>query len=260
MSEQYTVGRVAQLAGVSVRTLHHYDAVALVRPSGRAVNGYRVYAPADIQRLHQVLVYRRLGFGLAEIAVLLDDPAVDPAEHLRRQRALLVQRGEQVTAMLAAIDRLLEATGMGIQLTPEEQFEVFGTDKVGGEWAEEAEQRWGDTAAYQQAQRRTASYAKQDWQRLKAEADAGLQEFASAMRDGAPADGERARTLAEAHRAFLTRWFYDCSHDMHRGLAATYVDDDRFRATFEAVAPGLAQYVSEAIVANADAATSSPGA
>lgn len=75
------------------------------------------------------------------------------------------------------------------------------------------------------------------------------------MRDGAPADSDRARGLAEAHRAFLTRWFYDCSHDVHRGLAAVYVDDDRFRATFEAVAPGLAHYVSEAIVANADTAT-----
>jgi hypothetical protein len=138
-----------------------------------------------------------------------------------------------------------------MQLTPEEQREVFGTDKVGGEWADEAETRWGETAAFQESQRRAASFSKEDWARLKEDSDAGLRSFATAMSDGVPADSTAGMALAEQHREFLCRWFYECSHEMHRNLAEMYVSDERFTATFDAVAPGLAAYVHDAIVANA---------
>ena len=93
---------------------------------------------------------------------------------------------------------------MGISLTPEEQFEVFGTDKVGGEWADEASERWGDTDAFRESQRRTAAYTKDDWQRLKAEADEGLRAFRDALQSGA-AGRRRAepRASAEEHRAYI---------------------------------------------------------
>ncbi|HVT21845.1 MAG TPA: MerR family transcriptional regulator [Mycobacteriales bacterium] len=253
MAEEYTVGRVAEIAGVTVRTLHHYDEIGLVRASGRTAAGYRFYEPSDIDRLHQVLTYRRLGFALDDIAALIDDPDIDAVGHLRRQRALLVERGERISAMVTAIDKELEARAMGMQLTPEEQLEVFGTDKVGGEWAAEAEQRWGETAAFRESQRRTASYTKEDWARLKDESDAALRSFADAMRGGVAADSAAGMALAEAHRDFLTRWFYDCDHQMHRNLAEMYVADERFSATFEVVAPGLAVYVRDAVVANATA-------
>lgn len=253
MAEEYTVGRVAGLAGVTVRTLHHYDEIGLVVASGRTAAGYRVYEPPDVDRLARVLTYRGLGFALDEIAALLDDPAVDAVAHLRRQRELLVDRGERLSAMVAAIDKELEARAMGIQLSAEEQLEVFGTDKVGGEWATEAEQRWGDTDAFRESQRRAARYTKEDWARLKEESDAGLRGFAAAMSDGVAATGSAGRQLAEEHRAFLCRWFYDCDYDLHRNLAEMYVADERFTATFDAVAPGLAAYVHDAIVANAEA-------
>jgi hypothetical protein len=137
-------------------------------------------------------------------------------------------------------------------LTPEEQLEIFGTDKVGGEWADEAERRWGEADLYQESQRRAATYTKADWARLKQESDAGLRGFADALRDGEAADGDHARALAEEHRRFLSAWFYDCPYAVHRNLAMTYVDDERFRATFDSVLPGLADYMSEAIIANAD--------
>ncbi|HVV77314.1 MAG TPA: MerR family transcriptional regulator [Mycobacteriales bacterium] len=253
MAEDYTVGRVAEIAGVTVRTLHHYDEIGLVRASGRTAAGYRVYELADIERLQQALTYRALGFGLDEIAALIDNPDVDAVGHLLRQRELLVERGGQISAMVAAIDKALEARAMGMQLTPEEQLEVFGTDKVGGEWAEEAEARWGETDAFRESQRRTASYTKADWARLKEEADSGVQGFASAMRDGVGAGSEAGMALAEQHRQFLSRWFYDCDHAMHRSLGESYVADGRFTATFDSVEPGLAAYVRDAIVANATA-------
>jgi DNA-binding transcriptional MerR regulator len=253
MDSEYGVGRVAELAGVTVRTLHHYDEIGLVRPSGRTPAGYRVYSAGDIDRLQQVLLYRRLGFGLDEIGALIDDATIDAVAHLRRQRDLLMARGAELEAMVAAIDAQLEARRMGMQLTPEEQLDVFGTDKVGGEWADEAWERWGETETYQESQRRAASYTKADREQLKVESDSGLQSFAAAMASGEPADSAAAMQLAEEHREFLTKWFYDCGYEMHRSLALMYVEDERFTATFEVVAPGLTAYVSETIIANADA-------
>ena len=245
------MGRVAELAGVTVRTLHHYDEIGLVTPSGRSAGGYRVYGPADVERLREVLTYRRLGLGLREIAELVSDPGADAVAHLRRQRELLVGQREQAAALIAAIDKELEARAMGMQLTPEEQLEVFGTDKAGGEWAQEAEQRWGSTDAYKQSQRRAAAYSKEDWQRIKAEGDANLRAFARALRAGLPASGPEAMEAAERHRRHISQYFYDCDYPMHRGLADMYLADERFTANYENVEPGLARYVHDAIHASA---------
>lgn len=250
----YTVGELAELTHVSVRTLHHYDRIGLLRPGGRSAVGYRHYGPAELARLRRILFYRALDFGLDRIAELLDDPDTDTEQHLGEQRRLLRRRIERDHELLAAIERELEATKVGMSLTPEEQFEVFGTDKVGGEWADEAAGRWGETDTYKESQRRASHYTKADWAAIKAEADTALQTFANAMRSGSPADGDLAMDLAEEHRRYLSRWFYQCSYELHRGLAQMYVADPRFTQTYDIVAPGLAQYVHDAILANADRA------
>jgi MerR family transcriptional regulator, thiopeptide resistance regulator len=252
VEDHLSVGRLAELAGITVRTLHHYDEIGLVRPSARTPAGYRAYAPGDVERLRQVLMYRRLGFGLREVAELVADPAVDAAAHLRRQRGLLLSRRDEVDAMVAAIDKELEARAMGINLTAAEQLEVFGTDKAGGEWADEAQQRWGGTDAYRESQARAARYGKDDWVRIKAEADEIVHAFAAALRAGRPARGADATDLAERHRQHISRYFHDCGYPMHQCLADMYVTDPRFTAAYDGVEPGLARYVHDAILANAD--------
>jgi len=118
MAEDLTVGQVAELAGVTVRTLHHYDEIGLVQPSSRTPAGYRGYSAGDVERLREVLAYRRLGFGLREIADLVGDPATDALAHLRRLRGLLVDQRNRAAAMVTAIDQELEARAMGIRTTP----------------------------------------------------------------------------------------------------------------------------------------------
>jgi MerR family transcriptional regulator, thiopeptide resistance regulator len=245
-----SVGDTAALAGVTVRTLHHYDRIGLLSPSERTAAGYRRYTPSDLDRLHRVLVYRELGFPLEEVATLLDDPDADPAAHLRRQHRLLRERLERTQAMVAAVEKEMEARTMGISLTPEERFELFGKG-FSDEYQAEAEERWGDTEAWAQSQRRTAAYTKEDWVRIKTEADDVQNRFAEAMRSGAAADSAPAMDVAEEHRQHISRWFYDCPPQMHAGLGRMYVEDERFAANYEAVAPGLAQYVSTAVQANA---------
>ncbi len=248
---QYTVGEAAALSHVSVRALHHYDELGLLTPSGRSAAGYRLYSGADLGRLQQILFYRELDFRLDEIAGILADPDAGTDDHLRRQHALLRGRFDRVAALIGAIEKEMEARKMGISLTPQEQFEIFGTDQM-NEHAAEAEQRWGNTDAWEQSRRKTAAYTKADWIAIKAEADASIASFAGALRADQPPSGADAMDLAEAHRQHLGRWFYDCDYDMHRSLAALYTSDARFTAPYDEIEPGMSQYVHDAIQANAD--------
>ncbi|WP_062214139.1 MerR family transcriptional regulator [Streptomyces sp. NBRC 109706] len=128
---------MAELTGVTVRTLHHYDEIGLVRPSARTAAGYRAYSARDVERLREVLAYRRLGFGLREIADLVDDPATDAVTRLRRLRGLLLEQRDRAAAMVTAIDGELEARAMGIRTTPEEQLRMFGAqlyDAIGSDY------------------------------------------------------------------------------------------------------------------------------
>lgn len=246
----YTVGQVARVARVTVRTLHHYDEIGLLSPSGRTRAGYRRYDDADLERLQQILFYRELGFPLEEIATILDDPDVDPTQHLRRQHQLLTSRIKRLQEMVEAIEFAMEARKMGIHLTPEERFEVFGEFDP-DQYAEEAQERWGQTEAYQESQRRASGYTKEDWQRHKAENEDWARRFVAVMESGAPADSAQARELAEEHRQLISRWFYECSYEIHTGLADMYVDDPRFTEYYEKIKPGMARYLNEAIHANA---------
>ncbi|MFF4827864.1 MerR family transcriptional regulator [Streptomyces sp. NPDC001312] len=247
----YSVGQVAGFAGVTVRTLHHYDDIGLLVPGERSHAGHRRYGDADLDRLQQILFYRELGFPLEEVAALLDDPEADPGVHLRRRHELLTARIEKLKKMAAAVEKAMEARRMGIDLTPEERFEVFG-DHDPEQYADEVRQRWGDTEAYQQSQRRTASYTKEDWKRLTEEQDAIHRRMAALLDAGTPAGSEAAMDVAEEHRRFISGSYYDCGHEMHTCLAQMYVADPRFTATYEKIRPGLAAYLREAILANAE--------
>ncbi|HEY0700595.1 MAG TPA: MerR family transcriptional regulator [Micromonospora sp.] len=246
----HPVGRVAELAGVTVRTLHHYDEIGLLSPSGRSPAGYRRYDEDDLNRLQQILFYRELGFPLDEIERMLDDPDADHATHLRRQHELLSARRDRLQKMITAIEFMLEARKVEIKLTPEEKFEVFG-DFDPDQHAAEAERRWGGTDTYRQSAERTAGYGKQDWQRIQAEMADWSQRFGALMDAGTPAEEPAAMALAEEHRQHITRWFYDCSYKIHTGLADMYLADEKFKAYYEGIKPGMARYLHDAIHANA---------
>ncbi|GAA2501569.1 MerR family transcriptional regulator [Streptomyces thermolineatus] len=246
----YSVGQVAEFAGVTVRTLHHYDAIGLLSPGGRSAAGHRRYDDADLDRLQQILFYRELGFPLDEVAAILDDPDADPVAHLRRQHELLTGRIARLTEMAEAVEHAMEARRMGINLTPEEKFEVFG-DFDPDEHAQEAERRWGGTDAWSRSQARAARRTKEDWLRIKEESEDWNRRYAELMDAGEPADGERAAALAEEHRLHICGWFYDCPYEMHAALGDMYVADPRFTATYEAVRPGMAAHLRDAITANA---------
>ncbi|MFC5834918.1 TipAS antibiotic-recognition domain-containing protein [Nonomuraea insulae] len=137
-----------------------------------------------------------------------------------------------------------------LNLTAAERTELFGGFDP-DEHAAEAEQRWGGTQAWTDAMRRSSTYTKQDWQHFMAEAAEINARMADAMRSGTPANGDLAMDLAEEHRAHISRWCYECTYEIHRGLGDMYVADPRFTTSIDATAPGLAAYYQAAITANA---------
>jgi len=244
-----TVGRVAALAGVTVRTLHHYEQIGLLVPSDRSPAGYRIYTAADIDRLTRILYYRALALPLHELTPLLDDHR--PLRHLERQHTLLKERLARNQRMLAAIERELEAHRMSYNLTPEEKLEVFGEFDPDAHEAE-AQERWDDTEAWHESRRRASRYSADDWRRIQAGTADLNARLAATMQSGEPATGKVAMNLAEEHRQAISRNFYECSPQMHRALGDLYISDARFTATIDAAGEGLAAWLREAIIANAE--------
>ena len=244
-----TVGELSRISGVTVRTLHHYDEIGLLRPSGRTASGYRLYDDDDVLRLQEILVLRELEIPLDDIAAALADTA-NRAVLLRRHRAALAAKRGKLDAMLAAVDHALVALEKGKPTMTSEDFKNLFDGFDPAEYEQEAEQRWGNTPAYQESQRRVKSYGKPEWEALGKEAAAINDRLVALMREGAPPTDPRVQAAVADHRGHITKWFYDCSRDMHRALGEMYIADPRFTKNIDKAAPGLAQYLAEAIRAS----------
>lgn len=243
----YQVKEVADIAGVSVRTLHHYDAIGLLVPSRRSGAGYRLYDDDDLLRLQQIVIGRELGLTLEAIGRSLDDPAFDRRQALLAQRQQLERRAAETAEMLRAVDRAL-----AVMQHPEgnpnmqELFDGFDASKYDAE----AEQRWGHTEAFQESKRRTAGYSADDWKRFGAEQAAILSDAFALLSAGERPDSAAATAVAERHRLAIDRWFYPCGFDLHRGLSDLYENDPRFAANLDKHGAGLTRFLIAAIRAN----------
>jgi DNA-binding transcriptional MerR regulator len=238
-----TVGAVARLAHVSVRTLHHYDRVGLLCPSGRSEARRRLYDARDLARLQQVLLYREV----------IAAPVFDRAAALAAQREQLAGQRARLDTMIGLVDTALATLRGETTMTEEELFAAFGDfDPAAHE--DEARERWGHTEAFAEAQRRTRTYSKDDWLRYRREAEEVNAALAALMDAGVPPDDRRTLAAAERHRLLIDRWFYSCTVRMHAALCEMYVADPRFTATFDEVRPGLARYLRDATAAALQAA------
>ncbi|WP_211226867.1 MerR family transcriptional regulator [Amycolatopsis benzoatilytica] len=250
MTEQgLTVGRAAALVGVSVKTLHHWDAVGLVRPSGRTSSGYRVYSDEDVARIHRVLVYRELGFSLADIGPLIDDPSVDSHAHLTRQRRELRERVARLRDMETAVERMMAATRGGMQLTAQEQVSIFGSE-WNPDWVDQAAARWGDTKQWAQYRERATDRTAEDWRGVAGEHTSINEDFAAAKRAGVAAGSPEANALAERHRGVLGNYF-DCTHAMHACIGRQFVAEAGYAEFYDGIEPGLTGWIRDVIFANA---------
>lgn len=244
----YTVKTVADLAGLSVRALHHYDEIGLLHPTSVSQAGYRLYSDADLERLQQILFFRELGFGLREIKEMIDSPSFDRRRALAGHRRLLREKRRRLDVLIASVERTIEAVDRGTRLEGKAMFEGFDEKQMEG-WREEARERWGKENV-DESWRRASKYTKADWSLISAESEAIEAGIAERM-DCDPADPEV--------QSFVDRWFrlineryYTCTPEIFRGLGDLYVNDERFKAHYEKRKPGLAEFMRAAMHAYCD--------
>lgn len=243
----YTVNALAKIAGVSVRTLHYYDQVGLLKPSTIQKNGYRVYEERELLLLQQILFFRELDFSVEEIKQIFSSSAFDLRQALQDHRALIELKKKRLSGLLKTIDATLKKLD---QTTPmddqdmKELYDTFGEETV-KKYADEVKQRWGHTEAYKQSMERASKMTKADTEKYKQDSDRFMKKVAETMDKGATSPEFQA--LIAEHFESLSTW-YEPNLEMYRGLAKMYVEDPRFTAYYEKYHEGLATVFSEAML------------
>lgn len=241
---RWSTAEVSRMAGVSSRTLRHYDHVGLLRPAGTGAGGLRWYGRAELLRLQHVLLLRELGLGLDDIAGVLDG-VQDEVEALRHHHDRLLADADRLLRLADTVEKtIIERTG-GTIMSAEKLFDGFRND----EYAAEARERWGDQAVA--AQERAAGWDDATAAEVRDEGEAIHRRLAEALAAGIATDDPAVQGVVAEHHAWVSRfWTPDAA--AYTGLGRLYVDDERFTATLDAHRPGLAAYLCEAMAVYAD--------
>jgi MerR family transcriptional regulator, multidrug-efflux activator len=241
------VKEVSDLAGVSVRTLHHYDAIGLLVPSSVTPAGYRLYSDGDLEKLQQILFFKEIGFSLQEVKEILDSPGFDRRRALEAHRELLLEKRERMDRMLETVDRTIESIEGGTNMARKDLFDGFDMEKIKehqAKYSEETRQLYGKDFV-EATERRVNGYSEDKWKEIHMTVSGIYSRLAARMPYG-PADPEAQQAVAAWHRC-ITDNFYDCTLQVFRGLGNLYVDDDRFTANINKHQIGLAQFMKEAM-------------
>jgi MerR family transcriptional regulator, multidrug-efflux activator len=244
----YTVKAVAEMASVTIRTLHYYDHIGLLRPASVTPAGYRLYTQADLERLQQILFFRELGLALDEIRVIVDSPSFNRKQALASHRELLVDKQRRLAKLVELVDRTIESMERGKKMGERDMFEGFDQKQL-EEWREEARQKWGSQQV-DESWRRASTYTKEDWAAIQRESKE-INEALAALMDRDPSDPE-VQTVIERHFRQIDERFYKVTPEVYRGLGELYVSDARFTANYDRVKPGLAHFMKEAMRVYAD--------
>ena len=246
----YRIGDVAALCGISTRTLHYYDDIHLLKPSMRSDAGYRIYSESDLKRLQHIMFYKVLGFSLDKIADILNDPHFDYQQALIEQREKILGNIQQSQQILKLIDYSLQSANEETSMS-EKLFAKFN-DFDSSIFEEEVKEKWGDTDAYRESQRRTKLYSESDWKKIKADSENITEQLAALLKAGVAPNDKQTLAVVENYRLHIDHWYYPCSKQMFAQLGKMYVADARFAENFNKVQPGLAQYISDASAAIAN--------
>jgi DNA-binding transcriptional MerR regulator len=247
----YRIKKVSDIAGVSVRTLHHYDHIDLLKPARVDETGYRQYSGADLVRLQEILFFKELGFGLSEIKEILNQPGYDRRDALLTHKQILREKNRRITRLIRTVDKTLDSMNGGSVMSNDEMFGAFDKEAI-EEYKEEARERWGGTEAYKVSERRTAKYTKTDWERINNESREIHQRLAEIMEAGeTPSDSEAQEQVGRWFK-HIDKYFYPCTPEIFKGLGEMYVSDPRFTKVYEDLSPGLAEFMKNAMTKYAE--------
>ncbi|MET3545415.1 DNA-binding transcriptional MerR regulator [Paenibacillus favisporus] len=246
---EYTVQKLGRLAGVSTRTLRYYDEIGLLKPARINSSGYRIYGEDEVNRLQQILFFRELDVSLDRIKELMSSPSFNSSEALKEHREKLLDKRRQLDRLIANVERTIQYQEGRINMTDQQKFEGFKQQLIDDneqKYGKEIREKYGD-AAIDRSNAKVKNMTKEQYEEVSRLADEVLFTLGQAYQTGDPA-GELAQKAADLHKQWLTYYWSDYSKEAHAGLAQMYVDDERFKAYYDAKQPGAAEFLRDAIL------------
>ena len=246
---EYTVKALAELAGVTPRTLRWYDQTGLLKPLRTTEAGYRLYGPKQLDRLQDILFYRELGLDLASIRTILDDPAFDRQAALQSHLTELKDRRARLDELILTVQRTIDNIKGGTKMTDQEKFDAFKRRVIAANEAafgQEIRQKYGDAEA-DRANACVLALTQEEYTAWKALGDEILQALTAAVQAGAAPAGPEGQRIAQLHRRWLSYSWEAYTPQAHAGLAELYVSDPRFTAYYDREVSGCAAFLRDAV-------------
>ncbi len=232
----------AKLCGVSVRTLHYYDEIGLLKPSFvDEQNGYRFYDENSLKRMQEILFYRELDFSLKNIADILASRNYDRSKAIQKQKQLLLLKKERLERLIAALEQA-EKGEVNMKAFDNKAYEAARE-----QYEAEAKERWGNTGAYKESAEKTASYSGDKWNNVLGGMNSIFAEFTECKNFGDSPESDKAQKLVRKLQSYITENFYHCTDVILAGLGDMYVGDERFKSNIDQNGEGTAEFVSKAI-------------
>lgn len=245
---EYTVQKLAKLAGISTRTLRYYDEIGILKPARINTSGYRIYGKKEVDTLQQILFYRELDINLEQIKNIIKDSDFDGQKALKEHRKNLLEKREQIDLLIANLDKTIAVNEGRIIMNDKEKFEGFKQKLVDDnerKYGKEIRQKYGDQAV-NQSNTRLKNMTQEDYEKIiKLESEL-FEVLESAFQTGNPG-GELAQKAADLHRQWITFYWDSYSKEAHAGVAQLYVEDERFKAYYDKRQLGTAKFLRDAI-------------
>lgn len=241
----YTVRQVAHLAGITVRTLHHYDALGLLTPAARSAAGYRLYGESDLLRLQQILFFRELGFPLEQVRAILEDPHFDQVRALEGHRQMLALEQDRLARLIATVDKTLaRLTEDKMGMTDEELYAGFSQEQI-ERYKREAREKYGEQIVAE-SERRVKQMPRSHWEAINAEGEEATQKIAALAKAGRRPEDPDVQAEVARHFHWVTN-FWQPNAESYAGLGRLYVENEEFRAHYEKYGPGTAEFMRDAM-------------
>ncbi len=246
---EYTVQKLGRMAGVSTRTLRYYDEIGILKPARINSSGYRIYGKAEVDRLQLILFYRELDMGLDDIAKILSSPSFNSVMALEEHRGKLLARKRQLERLIANIDRTIASHEGRVIMADKEKFEGFKKKLIEDNeknYGEEIRAKYGDEQI-DKSNRKVMGMTEEQYAQTEKLSAELMETLDAACKTGDPA-GELAQKAADLHRRWLCYFWDSYTKEAHAGVAQMYVYDERFKAHYDSVCPGTAEFLRDAIL------------
>lgn len=245
---EYTVLKLAKLAGVSARTLRYYDEIGILKPARINTSGYRIYGQKELDQLQQILFYRELGVQLEMIKEIITSPYFDGEKALKEHREQLLEKRKQLDLLISNVEKTIASREGRIHMSNKEKFEGFKKQVVNEnekKYGKEIREKYGKDVV-EKSNAKLMNMSEADFE-AATQLEVEIREtLAEAIQTGDPAS-DIAQRAAELHKQWLTFYWSEYSEEAHAGLAQTYVDDERFAAYYDKDVPGTAKFLRDAI-------------